>query len=96
MAEMTEAFPDSGDWIPAIAKSLAVNDIARLLRRMEYRHPPELLSMYLCLFGERTVVSWPSDLVVANTAKLCSLQRSMASDLGVVPVPARLLKACFA
>ena len=60
-----------------------------------YNHPPELLTMYLCIFGEKSILQEDLSTLKKKSALLKRTRVKGFRASGVVAVPAVLIKRCL-
>ena len=85
-------FPDQGRWIETLARHAGnVDSITGVLRLIHYQGPIELLSMWLCLCGDRSVTSQPAERLAANEGHLRVARRAYVAAHGLEPHPAVLV-----
>jgi hypothetical protein len=92
LGEIRNVFPDSKDWLGKFARKKGLASFAEICHELEFKHPPELLTMYCCLFSENTVMSIAPASLAKHIAALRRARRSATVATGVVPVPALLVK----
>ena len=61
---------------------------------LNYNHPPELLTMYMCIFGEKSILQEDLSTLKKKSALLKRARVKGFRAAGVVAVPAVLIKRC--
>ena len=62
-----------------------------MFKDLEYSGPPELFSMYACLFGDDLVMSIPTDVLTQNEERLRLMRHTYMTSFGQSPHPTVLL-----
>jgi hypothetical protein len=91
VTELDGVFPDSGGWLAELAKRHQTESVRGLCGLLGYKHPPELLTMFCCLFGDKDLLNYtPKEL----RKRMVSLKRrrvEYTKSIGVAPVPVLLV-----
>ena len=85
-----ELFPDQNGWICAWGEHHS--DIKSLFHELSYTGPPELFSMYACLFGDESVMHTPVETLAQNENRLRVMREAYMASYGLAPHPAVLLR----
>ena len=99
LEDLHETFPDANDWLKTIAASsnnlqdILKTPLKSVLTSLRYNHPPELLSMFLCLFGDADVLTFPMTWLKKHKAELKAFRLEYKYTEGVEAHPYILLHA---
>jgi len=88
--DFAAAFPDQKKMLEKIVKSEPGLTCTMALRRMEYKGPPELLTMYLCFMGG--IDSTSTAFIIKNTDMLARARAEYKKDHRQNPVLLELVK----
>ena len=85
-------FPDVVHWVDKFSKQLGgVSTVEALFDGLSYTHPPEVFSMFCCVFGEAAALATSVEFLTTHYQALRALRKTMSEVSGVLPVPAVLL-----
>ena len=90
--EFGAMFPDQKKWLSRLGQQSYSTSVARMLRCLDYRGPPELLSMWLCLFGDADLQVGP-DWVRAHVEELVRYATEHRQRHGLWPHAANAIMA---
>ena len=89
--DFSAMFPDSKSWVGKFVKEMGgVSTVKEFFRLLDYPHPPELFSMFCCIFGEARAVAVGVEYLTEHSQALRTLRTTMTESNGVMPVPAVL------
>ena len=77
-----------------LAEKKGLQTLKDVCDHLNYNHPPELLTMYLCIFGEKSILEADLSTLKTNSALLKRARVEGFRASGVVAVPAVLIKRC--
>lgn len=90
VVEFRLACPDQGEWLAEFGSEF--QSMQELQEALGYTGCPSLLSMHLCLFGDRVVQQYSSAWMKENVSLLRELRVKYQRQHGVNPHPAVLLQ----
>lgn len=82
-------FPDQAAAVWRVGRSLDVRTVATLIKKLEYRGPPQFLSMDLCNIG--ALEKFDADTIKKNFIALTNIMQEYRHERGMWPVPVELL-----
>ena len=101
--DLHKTFPDANDWLRSMVRceqrpSWSMNEflatpLKDLMRSLHYKHPPELLTMFFCLFGDSDVLSFPLTWLQQHKMRLRTFRIEYKAKHGVEAHPFILLHA---
>ena len=89
------SFPDSSGWLMELCQYKGLRTLKDVCDHLRFHHPPELLTMYLCIFGEKSILEADLSMLKTNSALLKRARVEGFRASGVVAVPAVLIKSCL-
>jgi len=99
VSEFSVLFPDAKKWVERYfdvlfkqKKAMTKVSLKAFLAAIGYKHPPELLTMYFCLFGDKTLLRVPVSTLVDKVLKLRSVRIGLLRSTGVQPHPCTVAK----
>lgn len=94
VSEFASLFPDQRGWITALAGTCKT--VTQLFKSLQYDGPPELFSLYACLFGDKQLVQQLQHLgdswLLEHKKSMIDARLMYAQQHGINPHPAILLK----
>ena len=82
-------FPDQAAGVFRVARAVGQRTVADLIKKLQYRGPPQFLSMDLCLIG--ALEKFDPQRIMENSAFLKHLMKKCRKDRHMWPVPVELL-----
>jgi hypothetical protein len=82
--EFTEMFPDAKSWLTMFKPT---DSVASAMKELKYSGPPELLTMHLCMIGNKDLdysIAW----LKSHVSAIRRCQVSSEAALGFGPLPA--------
>ena len=92
--DILRCFPDSSGWLMELWQKKGLQTLKDVCDHLNYNHPPELLTMYMCIFGEKSILKEDLSTLKKNSALLKRARVEGFRASGVVAVPAVLIKRC--
>ena len=83
LREFAAAFPDQNDWLSEL--SSGQNTVQGVMNILEYKGPPELLTMKLCLHLEADLMLYNPEWLYQNAAGLHMGAQCLAKRIGFFP-----------
>ena len=93
--DIIRCFPDSSGWLMELCQYKGLRTVKDVCDHLRFNHPPELLTMYLCIFGEKSILEADLSTLKTNSALLKRARVEGFRASGVVAVPAVLIKSCL-
>ena len=91
--ELTEALqPDRSKWISLWMSSLAGGSLKKLLRKLDFVEPLEMLSCYACLLGDNAIESIDADKLNHCVSAIARRRRQMGEEACWECNPALVMK----
>ena len=92
--DILRCFPDSSGWLMELWQKKGLQTLKDVCDHLNYNHPPELLTMYMCIFGEKSILQEDLSTLKKKSALLKRTRVKGFRASGVVAVPAVLIKRC--
>ena len=98
MQDLYRTFPDANSWMSSMMSVVSMVDFLAMplidyMQHLHYKHPPELLSMFFCLFGDADVLTFSLTWLRKHKKQLRAFRVKYESDHGVQAHPFILLNA---
>ena len=100
VSEFSVLFPDAKQWVERYfdvlfkkKKIMTKVSFKAFLAAIGYKHPPELLTMYFCLFGDKTLLRVPASTLIDKVLELRSVRIDFLRSTGVQPHPCTVAKS---
>ena len=86
-------FADQADGVFRVARAVGQRTVADLIKELQYRGPPQFLSMDLCLIG--ALEKFDPQRIMKNSAFLKNLMKKYRKERHMWPVPVELFAEAF-
>ena len=91
--DIIRCFPDSSGWLMELCvQNKGLRTVKDVCIHLRFNHPPELLTMYLCIFGEKSILEADLGTLKKYSALMKRARVEGFRASGVVAVPAALIK----
>ena len=95
--ELQEAIkPDQNEWLPLWMSNLAEDSLHKLLRRIRFTEPLEMLSIYACVMSDTTIMAYSSKQIQQRAGQIRQVRRMMMKQFGREASPAVVMQAAMA
>ncbi len=84
--------PDQSEWLPLWLSRLARGSLKRLLRRLKFKEPLELLSCFACVMADAGIMSYTTEELRQNTERIAKVRQEMHKQMGREAHPSMVLR----
>lgn len=96
--DLHKTFPDANDWMRSMVSTRSMQEfldtpLKDLMQSLGYKHAPEFLTMFFCLFGDSDVLSFSLSWLQKHKNSLRAFRVQYKSEQGVEAHPFILLHA---
>ena len=85
--------PDQNEWVARWMSGLAGTSLTQLLRLLRFREPLEMLSVYVCIMNDSTLMAYPLKQLKERVDDITKARCQMRRQNGQEASPALVVKS---